>query len=67
MGFVRNPVDERITRTIDDLTGFMRTALKRREPELLPVFDAWYRRFEARTIKPEDVKANATRVRRSGT
>lgn len=66
MGFVRNPADERITRPIDDLSGFMSTALKRREPELLPVFDAWHRRFEARLIKPEDVKAKATRVRRSG-
>lgn len=66
MGFVRNPADERITRPIDDLSGFMSTALKRREPELLPVFDAWHRRFEARPIKPEDVKAKATRVRRSG-
>lgn len=34
----------------------------RHGPELLPVFDAWHQRFEARLIKPEDVKAKATRV-----
>lgn len=66
MGFVRNPADERITRPIDDLSSFIGTALKRREPELLTVFDAWHDRFEAREVKPEDVKPMATRVRRSG-
>lgn len=40
MGFVRNPADERITRPIDDLAAFMSVALKRREPDLLPVFNA---------------------------
>lgn len=67
LGFVRNPANEHITRPIDDLAGFMSTALKRREPDLLPVFDSWHERFAARLIKPEDVKAKATRVRRSGT
>lgn len=65
LGFVRNPADERITRPIDDLSSFMSTALKRRDPELLEAFNEWHRRFEAREIKPEDVKATATRVRRS--
>ncbi|RWZ59631.1 hypothetical protein ELQ92_12455 [Labedella populi] len=65
LGFVRNPADERITRPIDDLSSFMSTALKRREPKLLSVFDAWHKRFDARAVKPEDVKATATRVRRA--
>lgn len=65
LGFVRNPADERITRPIDDLASFMSVALKRRDPKLLPVFDEWHRRFEARAVKPDDVKATATRVRRS--
>ncbi len=65
LGFVRNPADERITRPIDDLSSFMSTALKRRDPKLLEVFNEWHCRFEARAIKPEDVKATATRVRRS--
>ncbi|UYO96377.1 hypothetical protein OED01_12295 [Microbacterium sp. M28] len=64
LGFVRNPADERITRPIDDLSSFMSTALKRREPKLLTVFDTWHKRFQARAVKPEDVKATATRVRR---
>lgn len=63
---MRYRTDERTTRPTDDLSRFTSTALKRREPELLPVFDAWHQRFEARPIKPEDVKAKATRVRRSG-
>lgn len=65
LGFVRNPADERITRPLDDLWSFMSVALKRRDPELLEVADDWHRRFEAREFKPEDVKAKATRVRRS--
>lgn len=65
LGFIRNPADERITRPIDDLSSFMSTALKRRDAKLLDVFNEWHRRFEAREIKPEDVKATATRVRRS--
>ena len=65
LGFVRNPADERVTRPIDDLSSFMFTALKRRDPKLLDVFNEWHRRFEARTVKPEDVKATATRVWRS--
>ena len=65
LGFVRNPADERITRPLDDLSSFMSTALKRRDPELLKVFNEWHHRFEARAIKPDDVKATATRVRRS--
>jgi hypothetical protein len=64
-GFVRNPADERLTRPLDDLSSVICTALKRRDPELLGVFDEWHRRFDARTVKPEDVKATATRVRRS--
>ncbi|MGY1552893.1 hypothetical protein ACW5CM_14030 [Microbacterium sp. A588] len=65
LGFVRNPADERITRPIDDLSTFMSTALKRREPKLLTVFDTWHERFDARAVKPEDVKTTATRIRRS--
>lgn len=65
LGFVRNPADERITRPIDDLSSFMSTALKRREPKLLTVFESWHERFVARAVKPEHVKATATRVRRS--
>lgn len=65
LGFARNPADERITRPIDDLASFQSVALKRRDPKLLPVFDEWHRRFEARAVKPDDVKATATRVRRS--
>lgn len=67
LGFVRNPADERITRPIDDLSSFMMTALKRRDPSLIPVFEDWHERFEARQVKPEDVKAKATRMRRSST
>ncbi|MFC9984697.1 hypothetical protein ACFU0W_08615 [Microbacterium keratanolyticum] len=40
--------------------------MKRREPNLFPIFNAWHERFAARPIKPEDVEAKATRIRRSG-
>lgn len=65
LGFVRNPADERITRLLDDLGPIAPAALKRREPDLIQVFDKWHSRFEARDIKPEDIDAKATRVRRS--
>lgn len=65
LDFVRNPASERITRPIDDLSSFMSRALKRRNPRLLDMFEEWHRRFEAREIESEGVKATATRVRRA--
>lgn len=64
---MRNPADERITRPIDDLSSFVTTALKRRDPRLIPAFEDWHERFEARQVKHKDVKVKATRMRRSST
>lgn len=64
LGFVRNPADERLTRPIADLGGFMVRTLKQRDPSLLGVFEEWRSRFDARAIKSDDDNAKATRVRR---
>lgn len=64
LGFPRNPADARITRPIADLGSFMTRTLENRAPDLLPVFEDWQRRFEARDIKPVDSNAKTTRVRR---
>lgn len=64
MGGRSEPASERSARLIDELAPSMATALQRRAPDLVPVFRAWHERFEARSVKPEDVKAKAVRVRR---
>jgi len=56
--------DARITRPIADLGSFMTRTLENRAPDLLPVFEDWQRRFEARDVKPVDSNAKTTRVRR---
>ena len=64
LGFPRNPADARITRPIADLGSFMVRTLENRAPELLPVFEDWQRRFEAREVKASESNAKTTRVRR---
>ncbi|WP_447586959.1 hypothetical protein [Microbacterium lacticum] len=61
----RSIADQYTTRLIDDLAPSITVALERRAPELLPVFDEWHRRFEARPLRLEDVKPTSTRVRRT--
>lgn len=61
----RGLADQYTTRLIDDLAPSITVALERRAPELLPVFQDWHQRFEARPVKPEDVKPTSTRVRRT--
>lgn len=64
LGFPRNPADARITRPITDLGSFMRRTLENRDPALLPTFEDWQRRFDARDIKPTESNAKTSRVRR---
>lgn len=63
LGFPQNPAGERITRPIADFGIFMTRALRTREPELLPVFEEWQKRFNARKVKPSPEDRKATRVR----
>lgn len=65
MRMTRGLADEHTTRLIDDLAPSINVALERRAPELLPVFNDWHQQFEARPLKPEDVKPTSTRIRRS--
>lgn len=67
LGFPRNPADARITRPIADLGSFMSRTLTNREPSLLPIFEEWQRRFDARQVKPNESNAKSSRVRRPRT
>lgn len=64
LGMSKNPADERVTRPIADIGGFMGLALSRRDPKLLPIYAEWTRRFNNRLITPDDVKQTGSRVRR---
>lgn len=67
LGFPRNPADARITRPIADLGSFMTRTLENREPSLLPIFEEWQQRFDARQVKPSESNAKTSRVRRPRT
>ncbi|MBM7832065.1 hypothetical protein JOE59_002770 [Agromyces cerinus] len=65
MGFAAVPTNPRSTRMLVDFGTFMTVALKRRDPDLLPIYAEWVTRFEKRKVKEHS--STSTRIRKPAT